>query len=77
MKRIAIRADSGTPKYLLDVIEDITERKEAESKIAYMASHDALTDLPNRIAFEKYLALTVESAAESHQRFAALCMDLD
>jgi diguanylate cyclase (GGDEF)-like protein/PAS domain S-box-containing protein len=77
MKRIAIRANNGTPKYLLDVIEDITERKEAESKIAYMASHDALTDLPNRTAFEKYLALTVESAGESHQRFAVLCMDLD
>jgi diguanylate cyclase (GGDEF)-like protein/PAS domain S-box-containing protein len=77
MKRIAIRANNGTPKYFLDVIEDITERKEAESKIAYMASHDALTDLPNRTAFEKYLALTVESAGESHQRFAVLCMDLD
>jgi diguanylate cyclase (GGDEF)-like protein/PAS domain S-box-containing protein len=77
MKRIAIRGNNGLPKYLLDVIEDITERKEAESKIAYMASHDALTDLPNRAAFEKYLALTVESAAASHQRFAVLCMDLD
>jgi hypothetical protein len=63
MKRIAICANNGTPKYLLDVIEDITERKEAEPKIAYMASHYALTDLPNRTAFEKYLTLTVESAA--------------
>ena len=77
MKRIAIRAINGMPKYLLDVIEDITERKEARSKIAYMASHDALTDLPNRAAFEKYLALVVANAADAHQRVAVLCMDLD
>jgi diguanylate cyclase (GGDEF)-like protein/PAS domain S-box-containing protein len=77
IKRIAIRGNNGMPKYLLGVIEDVTERKEAESKIAYMASHDALTDLPNRAAFEKYLALAVETAAESHHRFAVLCTDLD
>jgi diguanylate cyclase (GGDEF)-like protein/PAS domain S-box-containing protein len=77
IKRIAIRDNDGRPRYLLNVIEDITERKEAESKIAYMASHDALTDLPNRAAFERYLALTVDSAAASHQRFAVLCVDLD
>jgi diguanylate cyclase (GGDEF)-like protein/PAS domain S-box-containing protein len=73
MKRITIRDNNRKPKYLLDVIEDITERKEAESKIAYMASHDALTDLPNRAAFERYLQSTVASC----QRFAVLCMDLD
>jgi diguanylate cyclase (GGDEF)-like protein/PAS domain S-box-containing protein len=77
MKRIAIRGNNGMPEYLLYVIEDVTERKQAESKIAYMASHDALTDLPNRAAFEKYLALTVDGAAASHQRFAILCTDLD
>lgn len=77
MKRIAIRGNDGLPKYLVDVIEDITERKEAESKIAYMASHDALTDLPNRSAFEKTLSHAIESAHESQRKFAVLCMDLD
>ena len=77
MKRIAIRGSNGSPRYLLDVIEDITERRETESKIAYMASHDALTDLPNRAAFEKYLSLAIEDAVGSNQKFAVLCMDLD
>ena len=77
MKRIAIRGNAGSASYLLDVVEDITERKEAESKIAYMASHDALTDLPNRAAFERRLALAIESIGESRQKFALMCMDLD
>jgi len=33
--------------------EDITERRKSEAKIAYMAHHDALTDLPNRVRFRE------------------------
>jgi diguanylate cyclase (GGDEF)-like protein/PAS domain S-box-containing protein len=54
---------------------DITERKRAETRIAHMAHHDALTALPNRVL----LRLRMEDmlAARDGGRFAVLCIDLD
>ncbi len=41
----------GKPQYLISVIRDLTMRKRHEQRIAHMAHHDPLTDLPNRTAF--------------------------
>jgi diguanylate cyclase (GGDEF)-like protein/PAS domain S-box-containing protein len=76
-KRLIIKGQDGEPQYLLGVIEDVTERKRAEAKIAHMAHHDALTDLPNRAAFNEYLAATMEKAAADREQFAVLCLDFD
>jgi len=76
-KRLAIRDDNGEPQYLLTVIEDVTERKRAEERIAHLAHHDALTDLPNRAAFTEHLQATREKAAKANESFAILCIDLD
>jgi diguanylate cyclase (GGDEF)-like protein/PAS domain S-box-containing protein len=65
------------PQYLLTVIEDVTERKEAQALIQHMALHDPLTDLPNRTAFNEHLASIFESAEASGSGFAVLCLDLD
>jgi diguanylate cyclase (GGDEF)-like protein len=56
--------------------EDITERRRAEMKIAHMARHDALTDLPNRLLLRERLAEAL-SHVERGQRLAVLCLDLD
>jgi diguanylate cyclase (GGDEF)-like protein/PAS domain S-box-containing protein len=76
-RRLPILGDDGKPQYLVTVIEDLTERKQAEAQIAHMAHHDALTDLPNRAAFAEHLQATLENAATAHDRFAVLCIDLD
>ncbi len=55
--------------------EDITEKKRAESKIAHMAHHDALTALPNRIVLGEWLEQKL--ALEDNAEFAVLCLDLD
>src|SRR5205085_7443775 len=51
--RIGIRDNSGEPRYLINVVEDVTERRRADEKIAHMAHYDALTDLPNRTLFRE------------------------
>ena len=56
--------------------EDITERRQAEAKMAYMAHHDALTDLPNRVLFREKLE-EVAGHAQPGNCAAVLCLDLD
>jgi len=75
--RLAIPDENGTPQYLLGVINDVTERKRAEDRIAYMAYHDALTDLPNRAAFNETLSAAIERAQAEKQSFAVLSLDFD
>jgi PAS domain S-box-containing protein len=50
-KRISIRDRAGEPRYIINVVEDVTDRRRADEKIAHMAHYDALTDLPNRSLF--------------------------
>jgi len=76
-KRVAIGGKNNDPEYLLTVVEDITERKRYEKRIAHLAHHDPLTDLANRAALNMKLADTVERAAAANGQFALLCLDLD
>ena len=76
-KRLAVDSEDGKSKYLLGVAEDITDRKRAVERIAHLANHDALTDLPNRPAFNERLSFTLERAAATSEPFAVLCLDLD
>jgi diguanylate cyclase (GGDEF)-like protein/PAS domain S-box-containing protein len=76
-KRLAILGPSGEPEYLLGVIEDITERRQAEERIAHLAHHDPLTDLSNRAAFNEHLDAVVARATRSGEPFALLAVDLD
>ena len=56
--------------------EDASERRRAESQIAHMAYHDALTGLPNRVMFHRRLVESVAAAKRGSKR-ALLCIDLD
>jgi diguanylate cyclase (GGDEF)-like protein len=56
--------------------EDITERRRAEAKISHMATHDALTNLPNRLLFREQIENRLTQFARD-QKFALLCLDLD
>jgi len=76
-RRLPIQDENGEPQYLLSLIEDITERKQAERRIAHIQQHDAVTGLPNRTALAKHLADRLERAAQSRTSFALLCVDLD
>ncbi|MET0869005.1 MAG: EAL domain-containing protein [Pseudorhodoplanes sp.] len=76
-KRVAINDKNGKPEYLINLIEDVTERKRNEVRIQHLAHHDPLTDLPNRAALNQRLAATLERASGTPDKFAVLCIDLD
>jgi diguanylate cyclase (GGDEF)-like protein/PAS domain S-box-containing protein len=74
---LGIAGQNGAPNYILGVIEDVTERKRAEARIAHLARHDSLTDLPNRATFNEHLRLSIEHGQSTGSNFAILCIDLD
>jgi diguanylate cyclase (GGDEF)-like protein len=56
--------------------EDITERRQAEANMAFMARHDPLTGLPNRMLFRERLDEAIAGAGHGCIG-ALLCLDLD
>jgi diguanylate cyclase (GGDEF)-like protein len=56
--------------------DDITDRQRAEQRIAHMARHDALTDLPNRVLFRERLAEALSGVSRG-SKLAVLFLDLD
>ena len=67
---------AGAPISSIGVAIDVTEQREADAKLVYMAHHDVLTDLPNRVLFRTRM----EEAFARRRRgepFALLCLDLD
>jgi diguanylate cyclase (GGDEF)-like protein/PAS domain S-box-containing protein len=62
---------------ILGLYQDISSRKRAEEQLQYMATHDLLTNLPNRFLFNDRLNQAVAKAKRSGHRFAVLFLDLD
>ncbi len=65
----------GDDGWLLTV-EDITERRSAEARIAHMAHYDVLTGLPNRVLFHERMQVALARARRG-EGCAVLCLDLD
>ncbi|MBC7501113.1 MAG: EAL domain-containing protein [Herminiimonas sp.] len=59
------------------ISREITEQKIAEERIRYLASHDALTALPNRLMFSHLLNVLLETSKRYVRHFAVLFIDLD
>ncbi|WP_091964791.1 putative bifunctional diguanylate cyclase/phosphodiesterase [Bradyrhizobium shewense] len=76
-RKMLITDDDGDPQYLVGVIEDVNERVNTQERISHLAHHDALTDLPNRSAFNAVLGERLGRAQEAATSFAVLSLDLD
>lgn len=75
--RIVLKGSEGDAKCVIAVIDDVTERKKSEQRIAFLAHHDALTGLANRAALTQKID---EAAARQRRRdepFTVLLLDLD
>jgi diguanylate cyclase (GGDEF)-like protein/PAS domain S-box-containing protein len=76
-RRVTVLNDAGEPQYLIKTHEDVTDRRQTESRMAHMAYHDGLTDLPNRAAFLQALTQMIEACSGSDEEFAVLSIDID
>jgi diguanylate cyclase (GGDEF)-like protein/PAS domain S-box-containing protein len=60
------------------ITRDISERKQVENRLEYLAMHDGLTGLPNRQLFNDRLTQALERARrESPGKLAVMLLDLD
>jgi diguanylate cyclase (GGDEF)-like protein/PAS domain S-box-containing protein len=69
--------EDGRPWLIQGVIFDITARKRAEEQVAYLAYHDKLTGLPNRVLFEELLDNAIARARRTDLGVGVLYLDLD
>jgi diguanylate cyclase (GGDEF)-like protein len=75
-RRITFRDQRDQALYILGVVDDVTERKLAETRIARLAHYDPLTDVPNRTLFREQLMREL-SFVRRGAKLAVLCLDLD
>ncbi|ACI92245.1 diguanylate cyclase/phosphodiesterase [Afipia carboxidovorans OM5] len=75
-RRVTVSDESGAPQYLIKTSDDITDRRETESRMAHMAYHDGLTGMPNRAAFLQSLEQLIDACGDTDEEFAVLSVDL-
>ncbi|MGE4449925.1 sensor domain-containing diguanylate cyclase [Castellaniella sp.] len=72
-----VRDAAGLPDFLVAVVQDITARKDLETRLSHDALHDSLTGLPNRVMFQDRCARALEAANRHNGLAAVLYLDLD
>jgi diguanylate cyclase (GGDEF)-like protein/PAS domain S-box-containing protein len=75
--KVPLRDSEGKIVGVVGIGRNITERVQAEKQLAYMATHDALTGLPNRWLFNDRLTLELARAQRNRQKLAVMLLDLD
>lgn len=72
-----VRNIDGELLYYEGTVEDISERKSYEQQIAYQATHDHLTDLPNRSKLRHHIEIAIGEARRTSSRLMIVFIDLD
>lgn len=69
--------DDGSFRGYRGIGQDITARRQSEERVHFLATHDSLTELPNRFMFHQILDVAIKSAARYDRVLAVLFIDLD
>ena len=77
LSAVAVYDDAGTRVGHRGTCRDITERKNAEARISFLATRDPLTELPNRVLFKDRLEQGLLAARRAGQSLALMFIDLD
>jgi diguanylate cyclase (GGDEF)-like protein/PAS domain S-box-containing protein len=72
-----VRDGADEPLYFISQIQDVTERKQLEERLVFLAGHDEMTGLPNRRRFREELERVVDYATRYGHTGALLLLDLD
>ncbi|WP_331344212.1 diguanylate cyclase domain-containing protein [Cellvibrio sp. UBA7661] len=75
--KLPVKDAQGNIVGLVGLGRDISERKRAEERIHFLATHDSLTQLPNRYMFSQLVDLAIQSAQRYQRGLAILFIDLD
>lgn len=70
-------ASSEANGQLIALLQDVTERKVLEAQLVHQATHDSLTQLPNRALFGERVERAVSNGANESGRIAVIFLDLD
>ncbi|WP_081700249.1 putative bifunctional diguanylate cyclase/phosphodiesterase [Azonexus hydrophilus] len=74
---LAVRDRNGTAYQMVGSVTDITERRQHQEELEFLARHDSLTGLPNRLLFAEQLQAAIDEASRQQQTLAVLFIDLD
>jgi len=77
MSASAVRDGAGQRSHCVVLFSDLTERKATQARMEFLAQHDPLTLLPNRLLFRDRLEQAIARTARSGRGLALLFIDLD
>ncbi|MBI4191915.1 MAG: EAL domain-containing protein [Betaproteobacteria bacterium] len=73
----AVRDEAGNLLFYEGTVEDVTESKLNQEKLVYLANHDPVTNLPNRLLMNDRLRQMMLSAQRKRSIVAVVLVDLD
>lgn len=72
-----VKIENSSENILIGTVTDISERKKAEEQMFFMAYHDQLTNLPNRVSFVREMQKIIEESDDTSNKCAVIFIDID